>query len=161
MSHLLSFPGCCWMSSSLNFLANSMNPFIGLLGLFSSFAAVSFFLAGDMGGDMTIFFEVSGLELIIGVAEDGVSSGECCSSNSKRLNRSQRSGVRVQTASGWLGGRQTSPTDRSWHGMPYLSTVSRGWAEHQPAEGKEKVLIADAPSIENGFRFHHARPRDL
>ena len=47
--YLLSFPGCCWISSRRYFLANSMNPFIGLLGLSES---LTFFLAGDMGGDM-------------------------------------------------------------------------------------------------------------
>ena len=44
--------------------------------------------------------------------------------NSNFLNLSHRSGVR--TASGWLGGRQTSAGAMSWHGMPYFSRLSRG-----------------------------------
>ena len=47
--YLLSFPGCCWINSSRYFLANSMNPFIGLFGLSVSFTV---FFAGDIGGDM-------------------------------------------------------------------------------------------------------------
>ena len=49
LQYLLSFPGCCWISSSRYFLAKSMNPFMGLLGLSGSFA---FFFAGDIGGDI-------------------------------------------------------------------------------------------------------------
>ena len=48
-AYLLSFPGCCWISSSRYFLANSMNPFIGRFGLSVS---LTVFLAGDTGGDM-------------------------------------------------------------------------------------------------------------
>ena len=46
---LLSFPGCCWISSNRNFFANSINPFIGLFGLSGS---CSFFFIGDIGGDI-------------------------------------------------------------------------------------------------------------
>lgn len=49
LSHLLSLPGCCCISSSLYFLANNMNPFMGRFGLSGSLAV---FFAGDMGGDM-------------------------------------------------------------------------------------------------------------
>ena len=48
--YLLSFPGCCWISSRRYFLAKSMNPFMGRLGFSGSLAV---FLAGDMGGDIT------------------------------------------------------------------------------------------------------------
>ena len=47
--YLLSLPGCCWISSRRYFLAKSMNPFIGLLGLSGSLPV---FLAGDIGGDI-------------------------------------------------------------------------------------------------------------
>ena len=47
VAYRLSFPGCCWMSSRRYFLANNINPFMGLLGLSQSF---SFFLAGEGGG---------------------------------------------------------------------------------------------------------------
>lgn len=40
------------MSSNLYFFAKSMNPFMGLLGFSGSF---SFFLAGEMGGDIMDF----------------------------------------------------------------------------------------------------------
>ena len=49
--YLLSLPGCCCISSKRYFLANNMNPFIGLLGLLSSLAD---FLAGDIGGDIML-----------------------------------------------------------------------------------------------------------
>ena len=57
MFYLLSFPGCCWISSSRYFLANSIKPFIGRFGLSGSAepdAPVDFFLAGDMGGDIAL-----------------------------------------------------------------------------------------------------------
>ena len=49
ITDLLSFPGCCWISSRRYFLAKSMNPFMGLLGLSGSLPV---FLAGDIGGDI-------------------------------------------------------------------------------------------------------------
>ena len=127
--YLLSFPGCCWINSSLNFLAKSMNPFIGRLGL--SELSFSFFFAGEDGGDI---FPDEETEISLGI---GRANGESGSSveNSNRRNRSQRSGVR--TASGWFGGKQMSPTDKSWHGIPYFSTDIRGWAELQPEKGEQ------------------------
>jgi hypothetical protein len=140
----LSFPGCCWMSSKRNFLANSMNPFIGLLGLSQS---LSFFLAGDEGGgepfrwDMAIGDEAVDEMIgwwwpkkIVPPPPEWIARGEVRSSveNSKRLNRSQRSGVR--TASGWFGGRQVSPLQISWQRMPYFADVAFGVIEHQPKE---------------------------
>ena len=79
------------MSSSLNFLANNINPFIGRFGLFSSFPlpppadpdapVPSFFFAGDMGGDISAFPPafVMATEVFAGnaEAEEGVSRGEC------------------------------------------------------------------------------------
>lgn len=54
-SYLLSFPGCCWIKSSRYFLAKSMNPFIGLLGLSTpvpdELSLLSFLRAGEAGGD--------------------------------------------------------------------------------------------------------------
>ena len=47
--YLLSLPGCCWISSRRYFLAKSMKPFMGLLGLSGSLPV---FLAGDIGGDI-------------------------------------------------------------------------------------------------------------
>ena len=121
------------MSSKRYFFANNINPFIGLLGLSQSF---SFFLAGEGGGDdplaATTPIEVgcwaggpntkADPPPAIARGEDksspgvaGVATpadpGEAADENSKRLNRSQRSGVRI--ASGWLGGKQISPTDNS------------------------------------------------
>jgi len=128
---LLSLPGCCCINSSRNFLANSINPFIGRLGLSGSF---TFFLAGDIGGD--IMLPRGSREAIPWRSGPPLGPpGDSCSArsallNSNRLNRSQRSGV--LTASGWLGGKQTSPLPRSWHGIPNFSRVWRGRAEHQP-----------------------------
>ena len=123
----LSFPGCCWMSSKRYFLANSINPFMGRLGLSQSFSFL--ILAGDGGGGDP-FMTVSRPTVEVGTgawwpkmkAEPAwwIARGEVRSSltveNSKRLKRSQRSGVRI--ASGWLGGRQVSPVVSSWHLMP-------------------------------------------
>ena len=121
------------MSSKRYFFANNINPFIGLLGLSQSF---SFFLAGEGGGGDPLA-PPSPIEFgcraggpntnagplpAIARGEDksspGVAGvvtpadpGEGMDENSKRLNRSQRSGVRM--ASGWLGGKQISPTDKS------------------------------------------------
>ena len=98
---------------------------MGLLGLSQSF---SFFnLAGEGGGGDPLAMEVGRAggpntkadpPPVIARGEDTRSSpgvvgpeGEAAEENSKRLNRSQRSGVRM--ASGWLGGKQISPTDRS------------------------------------------------
>ena len=67
--------------------------------------------------------------------------------NSNRLNRSHRSGV--LTASGWFGGKHTSPEFRSWHGIPYLSRVARGCAEHQPEEKSLNVCSFDL----HNFKF--------
>ena len=120
--YLLSFPGCCWMSSRRYFLAKSMKPFIGRFGL--SELSFSFFLAGDDGGDI---LEPTGTNLGTGLANGEIGSSV---ENSNRRNRSQRSGVR--TASGWFGGRQMSPTLNSWHGMPNFSSDARGCAELQP-----------------------------
>ena len=130
INYLLSLPGCCWINSRRYFLAKSMNPFIGLLGL--SAESFSFFLAGEDGGDILDETETS-----LGM---GLASGERGSSveNSNRRNRSQRSGV--LTASGWFGGRQMSPTESSWHGIPYLSIDILGCAELHP-EKKEKIFI--------------------
>ena len=127
--YLLSLPGCCWINSRRYFLAKSMNPFIGLLGL--SAESFSFFLAGEDGGDILDETETS-----LGM---GLASGERGSSveNSNRRKRSQRSGV--LTASGWFGGRQMSPTESSWHGIPYLSIDILGCAELHP-ERKKKYL---------------------
>ena len=97
-------------------MAKSMNPFIGRFGL--SELSFSFFLAGDDGGDV---FEPTATSLGIGLANGEIGSSV---ENSNRRNRSQRSGVR--TASGWFGGRQMSPTLRSWHGIPNLSSDDRG-----------------------------------
>ena len=121
------------MSSKRYFFANNINPFIGLLGLSQSF---SFFLAGEGGGGDPLAppnpTEVGcragrpnskcDLPPAIARGEDksspgvaGVATpadpGEAVDKNSKRLNLSQRSGVRI--ASGWLGGKQISPTDNS------------------------------------------------
>ena len=84
----------------------------------SALAADSFFFAGDIGGEIIDLdlAEFGVFEIVGSVAEEGVSSGECCSSNSNLLNLSQRSGV--LTASGWFGGRQTSPTETSAQGIP-------------------------------------------
>ena len=115
------------MSSKRYFLANNINPFIGLLGLSQSF---SFFnLAGEGGGGDPLAMEgwvgrwgAGGPNTnadppppVTARGEDKsspvVGPGEAAEDeNSKRLKRSQRSGVRM--ASGWLGGKQISPTDR-------------------------------------------------
>ena len=114
------------MSSKRYFLAKSMNPFIGRFGL--SELSFSFFFAGDDGGDI---FELTGTSLGTGRA-----SGEIGSSveNSNLRNRSHTSGVR--TASGWFGGKQTSPTLSSWNGMPNFSRLRRVLAELQPETDK-------------------------
>ena len=125
-NYRLSFPGCCWMSSKRYFLANSMNPFMGLLGLSQSFSFL--ILAGDGGGGDPFSrpegpVEVGGAGALWWPKMKAeppwwIARGEVRSSvveNSKRLNRSQRSGVRM--ASGWLGGRQVSPVVSSWHLM--------------------------------------------
>ena len=121
------------MSSKRYFFANNINPFIGLLGLSQSF---SFFLAGEGGGDdplaattpievgcwaggpntkadppPTIARGEDKLSLRVASVATPADPGEAADENSKRLNRSQRSGVRI--ASGWLGGKQISPTDNS------------------------------------------------
>ena len=115
------------MSSKRYFLANNINPFIGLLGLSQSF---SFFnLAGEGGGGAPLAVGGGGGSggaegpntnadppPVTARGEDKsspvVGPGEAAEDeNSKRLKRSQRSGVRM--ASGWLGGKQISPTDRS------------------------------------------------
>ena len=57
-------------------------------------------------------------------AGTNIMTADCYLENSNFLNLSHRSGVR--TASGWLGGRQTSAGAMSWHGMPYFSRLSRG-----------------------------------
>ena len=147
----MSFPGCCWMSSKRYFLANNINPFIGLLGLSQSF---SFFnLAGEGGGGDPLAMEgwvgrwgaggpnTNADPWPPGARGEDKSSpvagrGEAADENSKRLTRSQRSGVRM--ASGWLGGKQISPTDRSWHRTPYWLVVEFGLREHQP-ERLEKM----------------------
>ena len=115
-----------------------MKPFIGLFGLFSSFADDpdddSFFsFAGDAGGGdddaaAAVFVTAAGVKGALAAAR----RGECCSSNSKRLNLSQMSPVGVRTASGWLGGRQTSPTERSTKGIVYFRMERPGCAEHHP-----------------------------
>ena len=108
------------MSSKRNFLANNINPFIGLLGLSQSF---SFFLAGEGGGGEPLAAEVgkAGGPKTKADPPPVIARGEDISSpappaadgdadeNSKRLKRSQRSGVRI--ASGWLGGKQISSMD--------------------------------------------------
>lgn len=109
------------MSSNLYFLANNINPFMGLLGLSQSFSFL--ILAGEGGGGDPLAW-VEATELVeVGTfpkikADPPIARGEVKSfspaageENSKRLKRSQRSGVRM--ASGWLGGRQRSPTDKS------------------------------------------------
>ena len=115
------------MSSKRNFLANSIKPFMGLLGLSQSF---SFFLAGEGGGGELPFSALVAIEVGGGPKMNaerspgrspGSGRGEAKSScappppageeNSKRLKRSHRSGVRM--ASGWLGGRHISPTTKS------------------------------------------------
>ena len=115
------------MSSKRYFLANNINPFIGLLGLSQSF---SFFnLAGEGGGGDPLAIEgwvdrwgfggpntnADPPPPVNARGEDKsspvVGPGEAADENSKRLKRSQRSGVRM--ASGWLGGKHISPTDRS------------------------------------------------
>ena len=107
------------MSSKRYFLANNMKPFMGLLGLSQSFSFLV--LAGEGGGGVARPPVRVGPntkadpELLLPVRGRGdvrssppTAEGE---ENSKRLKRSQRSGVRM--ASGWLGGRQVSPTNRS------------------------------------------------
>ena len=84
---LLSFPGCCCMSSSLYFLAKSMNPFIGLFGLSGSFSlgvlgalvVVVVGVAGEAGGDpdpepygTMLFLMATGLTKV--VVEDAAAS---------------------------------------------------------------------------------------
>ena len=144
MAYLLSFPGCCWISSRRYFLANNINPFIGRLGLSGSF---SFFLAGEVGGDMAWWFLIppgiatglwmderlgwdpdSVVESVVAVAVVLVVDTE----NSNIRNLSHKSGVR--TTSWWSGGKHTSPIDSSLHGIPYFSKVKRGWTELQPGK---------------------------
>ena len=123
---LLSFPGCCCMSSSLYFLAKSMNPFIGLFGLSGSFslgvlgALVVVGVAGEAGGDpdpepyTMLFLMATGLTKVVVVedaaaseAEGVVGSGTVSepaavpaagSENWNRRNRSLRSGVLTTSA---------------------------------------------------------------
>ena len=143
MAYRLSFPGCCWMSSSRYFLANNIKPFMGRFGLSQSFSFL--LLAGEFtpctleegdggggdplrcsegicprvcptevggGGTREVGWKANAVPWI--ARGDSVSVVE--EVNSKRLNLSQRSGVRM--ASGWFGGRQISPVDNSWHLMP-------------------------------------------
>lgn len=154
-NYRLSFPGCFWMSSNRYFLANNINPFMGLLGLSQSF---SFFtLAGEGGGgECFVADEVGGAEWGTAAADEPktkaeppalapvIARGEVKSSavaageeNSKRLKRSHKSGVRM--ASGWFGGKQMSPTERSWQRMPYLFLVAVGLSEHQPNKNGIKL----------------------
>jgi hypothetical protein len=95
-----------------------MNPFIGRFGL--SELSFSFFLAGDDGGDILPDEET---DISLGIGRTNGESGSSVE-NSNLRNRSHRSGVR--TASGWFGGKQMSPTDKSLHGIPYFSTDIRG-----------------------------------
>ena len=122
---LLSFPGCCCMSSSLYFLAKSMNPFIGLFGLSGSFslgvlgALVVVGVAGEAGGDpdpepyTMLFLMATGLTKVVvedaaaSEAEGVVGSGTVSepaavpaagSENWNRRNRSLKSGVLTTSA---------------------------------------------------------------
>lgn len=106
------------MSSSRYFLANSMNPFMGLLGLSQSLSFLV--LAGEFtpvvvgGGDPlrceaaeATVFDIEGwkAKAVPWIARGESSAAEVVNSN--RLKRSHKSGVRM--ASGWFGGRQISP----------------------------------------------------
>ena len=154
-TYLLSFPGCCWISSSRYFLANSIKPFIGRFG-FSLAASFSFFRAGDIGGDIAwlllfppttiILLPTASAELLLedipgwckatglGMMGATLERGELGSVNpvvnSNLRNLSHRSGV--LTASWWSGGRHTSPIDSSLQGIPNFSNVNRDCAELQP-----------------------------
>ena len=149
--YLLSFPGCCWISSSRYFLANSIKPFIGRFG-FSLAASFSFFRAGDIGGDIawlllfpptTIILsaellledipgwcKATGLGMMGATLERGELGSVNPVVNSNLRNLSHRSGV--LTASWWSGGRHTSPIDSSLQGIPNFSNVNRDCAELQP-----------------------------
>ena len=107
------------MSSSLYFLAKSMNPFIGLFGLSGSFslgvlgALVVVGVAGEAGGDpdpyTMLFLMATGLTKVVedaaSEAEGVVGSGTVSepavpagSENWNRRNRSLRSGVLTTSA---------------------------------------------------------------
>ena len=151
--YLLSFPGCCCINSSLYFLANNMKPFIGRFG-FSLPCSFSFFRAGEIGGDIVWLFlfppafkmlllttsvellfwmpgwcRASGLGRMGAILDKG-EPGSLSPENSNLRNLSHKSGV--LTASWWLGGRQTSPTESSLQGIWYFSNVKRDCAELQP-----------------------------
>ena len=152
-SYLLSFPGCCWISSSLYFLANNIKPFIGRFGLSAPFS-FSFLWAGEIGGDMDCIFlfpptwillptptsvvvfemawwcRATGLGKIGATLERGELGSFNPVENSNLRNLSHKSGV--LTASWWSGGRHTSPTESSLQGIPNFSKVNRDCAELQP-----------------------------
>ena len=109
------------MSSSLYFLAKSMNPFIGLFGLSGSFSlgvlgalVVVVGVAGEAGGDpdpyTMLFLMATGLTKVVeedaaSEAEGVVGSGTISepavpagSENWNRRNRSLRSGVLTTSA---------------------------------------------------------------
>ena len=111
------------MSSSLYFLAKSMNPFIGLFGLSGSFSlgvlgalVVGVGVAGEAGGDpdpyTMLFLMATGLTKVVeedaaSEAEGVVGSGTVSepvpvpaagSENWNRRNRSLRSGVLTTSA---------------------------------------------------------------